>query len=50
MENKQKYVIITPFFPSSATHMGSYVYDQAKTIANFEKYDVKVIKVPSIYR
>ena len=49
MENKQKYVIITPFFPSSETHMGSYVYDQAKTIANFKKYDVSVVKITSFF-
>ena len=49
MENKQKYIIITPYFPCSETHMGSYVYDQAKTIANSEKYEVYIVKVTSYF-
>jgi len=49
MENKQKYIIITPYFPCSETHMGSYVYDQSKTISNSEKYEVYIIKVTSYF-
>lgn len=49
MENKKKYIIISPLFPSDESHVGSYVYDQAKTIIDLQKYDVKVIKITSVF-
>ena len=49
MENKKIYVIISPFFPNDTNHTGSYVYDQAKTLIDITNYDVKVIKVVSIF-
>jgi glycosyltransferase involved in cell wall biosynthesis len=42
-----RYVIITPYFPSEDSHMGSYVYDQAKAINNTQEYNVRVVKVVS---
>jgi len=49
MGNKKKYIVITPFFPSDNSHVGSYIYDQVKTIIDLTNYDVKVIKVASIF-
>jgi len=49
MKNKKKYIIISPFFPSDTNHAGSYVYDQVKTLIDITNYDVKVIKVVSIF-
>ena len=34
MEDKPKYIIITPFFPTKERHIGSYVFDQAEAIKN----------------
>ena len=49
MENRKQYIIISPFFPNDTNHVGSYVYDQAKTLIDITNYDVKVIKVVSIF-
>ena len=45
MRNKKKYIIITPYFPSEFSHVGSYIYDQAKAINSDDNYSVKVVKV-----
>ena len=34
-----RYIIITPYFPSEKHHMGSYVYDHGKT--NVKIYDIQ---------
>ena len=49
MENKKKYIVITPLFPNDNSHVGSYVYDQVKTIIDLSDYNVKVIKVTSLF-
>ena len=49
MENKKKYIVISPLFPNDISHVGSYVYDQIKTIIDLSDYDVKVIKVISFF-
>ena len=49
MKNKKKYILISPFFPNETNHSGSYVYDQVKTLIDITNYDVKVIKVVSIF-
>tara|TARA_B100000767_G_scaffold275133_1_gene310611 strand:+ start:546 stop:1703 length:1158 start_codon:yes stop_codon:yes gene_type:complete len=48
MENKKKYVVISPLFPNDNNHTGSYVYDQVKAIIDLSDYNVKVLKVTSI--
>ena len=45
MSKVRSYLIITPFFPKENSHVGSYVYDQAKTIQEQSNYHVEVIKV-----
>ena len=49
MEDKSKYIIITPFFPTKERHMGSYVFDQAKAIEDSGKYKVCIVKVTSFF-
>ena len=49
MGNKKQYIIISPFFPNDNNHAGSYVYDQLKTLIDITNYDIKVIKVVSIF-
>ena len=49
MINKNKYIIISPLFPTNEGHVGSYVYDQAKTLSDITNYDVRVIKVVSMF-
>ena len=49
MKNKQKYLVITPFFPSSEGHVGSYVYDQVKTIKEISNFDVIIVKITSFF-
>ena len=49
MENKKKYIVISPLFPDDNSHTGSYVYDQVKTIIDLSDYNVKVIKVTSLF-
>ena len=49
MENKKKYIVISPLFPNNNSHVGSYVYDQVKTIIDLSDYNVKVIKVTSLF-
>jgi len=49
MENKKKYIVISPLFPNDNSHAGSYVYDQVKAIIDLSDYNVKVIKVTSLF-
>ena len=49
MENKKKYIVISPLFPNDNSHAGSYVYDQVKTIIDLSDYNVKVIKVTPLF-
>ena len=49
MENKRKYIVISPLFPNDNSHAGSYVYDQVKTIIDLSDYNVKVIKVIPLF-
>ena len=49
MEDKKQYIIISPFFPNDTNHAGSYVYDQVKALIDITNYDIKVIKVVSIF-
>ena len=45
----KKYIIISPLFPSDKSHVGSYVYDQAKALVDVTNYDISIIKVVSFF-
>ena len=42
---KNKYLIISPYFPSEVSHAGSYIYDQVKALKKKSNYDIHVIKL-----
>ena len=49
MLRKGIYLIITPFFPTKESHNGSYIYDQINEIRNQSNFDIRVIKVVSLF-
>ena len=49
MKGKKNYIIVTPYFPSESSHVGSYIYDQAKIIDSSEYFSVKVVKVVTCF-
>jgi len=49
MLNQGTYLVITPFFPTMESHNGSYIYDQVNEIRNQANFDIRVIKVVSLF-
>ncbi len=49
MLREDTYLIITPFFPSKGSHNGSYIYDQINEIKNQTNFNIRVIKVVSLF-
>lgn len=49
MDNKNIYLVITPFFPSSNTFVGSYIFDQLNEIRKQSIFNIKVVKVVSLF-
>lgn len=49
MDNKKTYLVITPFFPSKNSFVGSYIFDQINEIRNQSDFNIKVIKVVSAF-
>jgi len=49
MFNQGIYLVITPFFPAKESHNGSYIYDQINEIRNQSNFDIRVIKVVSLF-
>ena len=49
MENKKTYIIITPFFPSKNSFVGSYIFDQLNELRNQTNFNIEIIKAVSIF-
>tara|TARA_B110000908_G_scaffold165318_1_gene214599 strand:- start:267 stop:1403 length:1137 start_codon:yes stop_codon:yes gene_type:complete len=49
MLNQGTYLVISPFFPTMESHNGSYIYDQINEIRNQANFDIRVIKVVSLF-
>ncbi len=49
MNNKQTYLVVTPFFPSQFSHVGNYVFDQVAEIKRQTKYKIQIVKVCSLF-
>ena len=49
MSNKGTYLVITPFFPSEESFVGSYIFDQINEIRNQSDFTIEVIKVVSFF-
>ena len=43
------YLIITPFFPSNESFVGSYVYDQITEIKSQSNFGIEIVKVVSYF-
>ena len=49
MSKKPTYLVVTPFFPSSESFVGNYVFDQINEIRNQTDYNIEIIKVVSVF-
>ncbi|MGY8987416.1 MAG: glycosyltransferase family 4 protein [Flavobacteriales bacterium] len=49
MRKKKIFLVITPFFPSNNSFVGSYVFDQVNEIRNQTNFNIEVIKVVSTF-
>lgn len=49
MKNKNTYLVITPFFPSDDSFVGSYIFDQINHIRTQSSFNIEVVKVASIF-
>jgi glycosyltransferase involved in cell wall biosynthesis len=49
LKNKDTYLVVTPFFPSNESFVGSYVYDQIAEIKNQSNFSIEIVKVVSYF-
>lgn len=50
MNNKNKaYLVVTPFFPSEKSFVGSYIFDQVNEIRNQTNINIHIVKVVSFF-
>ena len=49
MNNKETYLVITPFFPSEDAFVGSYVYDQINEICKQSEFHIEIVKLVSFF-
>ena len=41
--SNETYLVITPFFPSNQSFVGSYIYDQVVEINKQTDYNIKIV-------
>ena len=49
MKIKKTYLVITPFFPSKKSFVGTYVFDQVNEINKQTNYRISIIKIVSLF-
>ena len=49
MKNDNVYLVITPFFPSNKSFVGSYIFDQLNEIRKQSSFNIELVKVSSIF-
>ena len=49
MIKRNTYLVVTPFFPSNNCHIGSYIFDQLNEIKKQSKFDIKLVKIVSLF-
>ena len=49
MNKDGTYLVITPFFPSNESFVGSYVYDQIAEIKDQSNFSIEIVKVVSYF-
>ena len=48
MKNKDTYLVVTPFFPSNESFVGSYIFDQVNELRNQTNFNIEIVKAISI--
>ena len=49
MKNKHTYLVITPFFPSYDSFVGSYIFDQVNEIRKQTEFVIRIVKIVSLF-
>jgi glycosyltransferase involved in cell wall biosynthesis len=49
MEDKKTYIVITPFFPSKNSFVGSYIFDQINEIRHQSNFNIKIVKIVTAF-
>tara|TARA_B100000123_G_C25718148_1_gene423138 strand:- start:140 stop:1285 length:1146 start_codon:yes stop_codon:yes gene_type:complete len=49
MKEIKTYLVLTPFFPSLSDHKGIYIYDQLNQIRKKKNFNIKIVKLVSIF-
>ena len=49
MIKSNTYLVVTPFFPSNKCHIGSYIFDQLNEIKKQSNFDIKLVKIVSLF-
>ena len=48
LKNKDTYLVVTPFFPSNESFVGSYIFDQVNELRNQTNFNIEIVKAISI--
>ena len=49
LKNKDTYLVVTPFFPSNESFVGSYIFDQVNELRNQTNFNIEIVKAISIF-
>ena len=49
MSKSNTYLVVTPFFPSSESFVGSYIFDQLNEIREQSNLEIKLVKIVSLF-
>ena len=49
MSKSNTYLVVTPFFPSNESFVGSYIFDQLNEIRKQSNFDIELVKVTTLF-
>ena len=49
MSKSNTYLVVTPFFPSNESFVGSYIFDQLNEIRKQSNLDIELVKIASLF-
>ena len=49
MSKSNTYLVVTPFFPSKESFVGSYIFDQLNEIRKHSNLDIELVKIVSLF-
>ena len=49
MSKSNTYLVVTPFFPSNESFVGSYIFDQLYEIRKQSNFDIEIVKIVSLF-